>query len=73
MGVGADMAAGNHGENGNKADLVISPKTSTKTAVIDPLNEWKVVNRGDDKHNIEIAKTSSASPTRFISIVKIPE
>jgi hypothetical protein len=73
MGVGADIAAGNHGEKGNKADFVIRPNTSTKIATVAPLNEWKVVNSGDDKHNIEIANTSNASPTRFISIVKIPE
>jgi len=27
MGVGADMAAGSHGEKGKSADLVIKPKT----------------------------------------------
>jgi hypothetical protein len=33
IGVGADIAAGNHGENGKRADFVINLKMSTNVTV----------------------------------------
>lgn len=67
------MAAGNQGENGKMADLVIRPRTKIVLSQNPPSKEKIEVLRELYKPNKAIATIKRESPIRFISIVKTPE